>query len=531
MDTNSLSQRWESRHRRSQHVQPEQADDEGTFGLPVRLAKFNRDDISTILPKNARALHDEIHAASNAVPELITTVMLSTTSVATQCLFDVEYFDMIRCPTSISAIYVSGSGSRKSWVNDELTQAHSDFQILESEGSPDLHEAAADKIILKAKIKAAIKEIHENIHDPEKLLEARKRFIDLSQPERGTAKNAANIMHRDVSYAALARSIESQSACTSWINPDATTILPQLGRMMPQFCLLWDGAAIQRERMTTESVFQSEPRMAVSWGMQTKRFKAYVKEHGADFIDVGMGARTLIAMCKPLPPQKNPRRVKVVREARDRHNANISRIFERYAKMLRSGKIKRTALTLAESAEEQFRTTLAWIEENRAEGGCLGNIPEFANRIPENILRIAANLHVIEQREGTVIQRDILLSAIRLIIFFTEQHIALFGEINVPLEEKYARAVLEYLRREFKKFEVRGTPWTGWIVTVRQIQQYVGNAEIRSKRNYVVDALYVLAHEGIVRLNFAPGEKVVSVQLLDSHFGTRPKDIPKLDHH
>ncbi|WP_247351398.1 DUF3987 domain-containing protein [Ralstonia pseudosolanacearum] len=346
MYTNSVSQRWESRHSQSRQVQPEQADDEGTFGLPARLAEFNRDDISTILPKNARALHDEIHAASTAVPELITSVMISTTSVATQCLFDVEYLDVIRCPTSISAIYVSGSGSRKSRVNEELTQAHSDFQIFESEGSLDLHEAAADKIILKAKIRDAVKAIQENIHDPEKLFDARRRFIDLSKPEQTTAKNAANIMHRDVSYAALARSIESQSACTSWINPDATTILPQLGRMMPQFCLLWDGAAIQRERMTTESVFQSEPRMAVSWGMQTKRFKAYVKEHGADFIDVGMGARTLIAMCRPIPPQKTPRRVKVVREARDRHNANISRIFERYAKMLRSGKIKRTALLI-----------------------------------------------------------------------------------------------------------------------------------------------------------------------------------------
>lgn len=531
MDTNSLSRHWESRHSRSPQAQPEQTHDDGTFGLPARLDKFNRNDISTILPKNARALHDEIHAVSNAVPELITTVMLSTTSVAAQCLFDVEYFDMIRCPTSISAIYVSGSGSRKSRVNDELTQAHSDFQILESEGSSDLHEAAADKIILKAKIKDAIKEIQENIHDPEKLLEARRRFIDLSQPEHGAAKNAANIMHRDVSYAALARSIESQSACTSWINPDATTILPQLGRMMPQFCLLWDGAAIQRERMTTESVFQSEPRMAVSWGMQTKHFKAYVKEHGADFVDVGMGARTLIAMCRPIPPQKNPRRAKVVREARDRHNANISRIFERYATMLRSGKIKRTALTLSDSAEEQFRTTLAWIEENRAERGYLSDIPEFASRMPENILRIASNLHVIEQREENVIQRDILLSAIRLMIFFTEQHIALFGDINTPLEEKYARAVLEYLWREFKKYEVRGTPWTGWIVTVRQIQQYVGNAEIRSKRDYVVDALYVLAHEGIVRLNFAPGEKVVSVQLMHSYFGAHRKDVPKPNHH
>ncbi|WP_247351389.1 DUF3987 domain-containing protein, partial [Ralstonia pseudosolanacearum] len=189
------------------------------------------------------------------------------------------------------------------------------------------------------------------------------------------------------------------------------------------------------------------------------------------------------------------------------------------------------SITLSNSAEEQFRTTLAWIEENRAEGGYLSSIPEFANRMPENILRIASNLHIIEQREGSVIQRDILLSAIRLIIYFTEQQIALFGDINTPLEEKYARTVLEYLWREFKKYEVRGTPWTSWIVTVRQIQQYIGNAEIRSKRDHVVDALYVLAHEGIVRLNLAPGEKVVSVQLLNSYFGTHRKDMQKPDRH
>ncbi|KST73066.1 hypothetical protein WS76_02080 [Burkholderia humptydooensis] len=196
--------------------------------------------------------------------------------------------------------------------------------------------------------------------------------------------------------------------------------------------------------------------------------------------------------------------------------------------MLRAGKVERTILALGDSAEEQFCKTLAWIEENRAEHGYLANIPEFANRMPENILRIAANLHVIEQREGTEIQRDILLSAIRLMIFYTEQHMALFGDIHMPLEEKHARAVLEYLRVEFNKYEARGTHWTSWIVTVRQIQQFIGKTEIRSKRDYVVDALHVLADAGIMRLNFGPSEKVVSVQLLESHFGAPHKEVPRL---
>lgn len=531
MDTPSFSRSWESRHNRRPQMQSEQIEEARTFGLPVRLTRFDRNDISTVLPKNARTLYDEIHAVSNAVPELITTVMLSTTSVATQCLFDVAYFDVIRCPTSIAAIYVSGSGSRKSRVNEELTQVLSDFQLRESEGTQGLCEAAVDQIVLKAKIRQATKDIEENINDPEKLHEAKLRYIALSRPETGTAKNAANIMHRDVSYAALARSIESQSACTSWVNPDATSILPQLGRMMPQMCLLWDGAAIQRERMSSESVFQAKPRMAIAWGMQTKRFKDYVKEHGVDFIDVGMGARTLIAMCTPIPPSKNSRRVAVVREARDRHNANIARILERYAKMLRARKVERKTLTLADSAEEQFGATLAWIEENRAEHGYLADIPEFANRMPENILRIAANLHIIEQREGTEIHRDILLSAIRLMIFYTEQHMALFGDIHMPIEEKHARAVLEYLRVELNKYEARRTHWTSWIVTVRQIQQFIGKTEIRSKRDYVVDALHVLADAGAVRLNFGPAEKVVSAQLLDSYFGAPRRGLPRLGRH
>lgn len=523
MDTSLFSKKWDSKYNQPPPIQPEKLEEAGTFGLPAHLIRFDRNDISTLLPRNARALHDEIHAVSNAVPELIATVMLSTTSVATQCLFDVEYLDAIHCPTSISAIYVSGSGSRKSTVNDQLTQALCDFQLRESEGTRDLSEVTADKIILNAKIKDAIREIQNSINDPEKLSDAKLRYIALLKPESGAAKSAANIIHRDVSYAALARSIERQSACTSWVNPDATTILPQLGRTMPQFCLLWDGAAIQRERISTDSVFQTEPRMAVSWGMQTKRFQNYAKEHGADFVDVGMGARTLIAMCRPIPPSKNARRVKVVREARDRHNANVSRILERYAKMLRGGKVERITLTLAEGAGEQFRTTLAWIEENRAEQGFLANIPEFANRMPENILRIASNLHVIEQREGTEIQRDILLSAIRLMIYYTEQHSSLFGDINTPLEEKHAHAVLEYLQGEFNKYEAKKTTWECWIVTVRQIQQFVGKTEIRSKRDYVVDALNVLADKGVVRLNLGPGEKVVSVRLLGSYFGARRK--------
>jgi hypothetical protein len=165
---------------------------------------------------------------------------------------------------------------------------------------------------------------------------------------------------------------------------------------------------------------------------------------------------------------------------------------------MRVGKVKRTTLTLKADAKSQFDLTLKWIASNRSDGGYLAKIPEFANRMAENMLRIASNLHVIEERQGTEIELDVLQSAIRLMTFYTEQHIALFGDINTSIEEKHAAIILELLKRIFNDWEFRYTPYGNRFANVRRLQQHVGSQEIRAKKVHVVGALMVLVRQRIV---------------------------------
>ncbi|WP_238500783.1 MULTISPECIES: DUF3987 domain-containing protein [Ralstonia] len=504
-----------------------QQEQEKPFGLPLEMAQFDRQDISSVLPRNARALHDEVHAVTESVPELITTVMLSSTAVATQCLFDVAYLDMIQCPPSIAGIFVAGSGSRKTKSFLELTEAHRDFQAAESDGPQDQYELKAELKIWEARERSLLKKIDESLNSEEQLDKLKEQYAALLKAKPGVAKTAANIMHKDVTYPSLARSIEVQSPCTSWMSEEATSILPDLRRLMPHLNSAWDGTLMQRARIASDPVYQAAPRFSICWGMQPKRWAAYVRDLGEDFVDVGMGPRALIAVCRPVKPNPNPRRVSVVREARNRHNANLAGMFNRHARAMRSGKIERTTLTLSAAAQTQFDLTLRWIAENRTGNGYLAKIPEFANRIAENTLRVAANLHVIEERQGTEIGLDILQSAIQLMIFYTEQHIALFGDINTPIEERHAAIVLQLLKRFFNEWEFHYVPYSNRVVTVRKIQQYVGTQEIRSKRTHVVDALAFLERQRIVSpLSDAKGD-ILGVTLNDDYFRnqTRPGSL------
>ena len=507
------SSRWESHPR---HSMIEKAP-EKPFGLPLALFQFDRRDISTVLPPIARALHDEVQVAAGGVPaEQIVTVLLGTISVATQCLYDVEYHEKIHCPTSLFTIYIAGSGKRKSTINNELTRAHREFQDSEHAEPNVQYEHQAKMRVWEAKKRALNKKIDESLDNDAELEIIQAQLAEHLKKKPKVVKAASNIVELDITFAALSQNIESQSPCTSWVNDDASAVLPRLKSLSSNFTRLWDGSVHKRNR--TENVaYQADPRLAIAWGMQPKRFGKHIQENGEDFLDVGLAPRALIAACRSLQPNLTTSNVKVVREARDRHYANVMQMFTRYAEMLRAGKIERETLTLSPQALQQFNATLQWIEINKQVGKALEKIPEFANRLAENILRVAANLHVIEERDGTEIDLDVLQSAIQLMVFYTEQHIAIFGSINVPIEEKYAAKVLEFLSKKFNYWEVTYTPSHARIVGVREVQQRVGSTEARSKKEHIIVALEYLQRQGVIYAKHGP-QGLVSVMLNDSYF-------------
>lgn len=490
---------------------------DNSFGLPLAMTRFDRGRIGAILAPHARALHDEIHAATEVVSEQIVTVMLGTISAATQCLYEVEYRHHIHCPTSLFTIYIAGSGNRKSTVNDILIWPHRQFQDTEQIDADAQYMFEAKLTIWEVKKRALRKKIESSLDDNIALEKLTLQLAEHMKSKPGMVKNAGNIIELDITFSALAKNIENQSPCTSWDNDDATAILPDLKRLSSHLTRLWDGRLLKRDRMES-AVYQPNPRLAIVWGMQPKRFANHVKENGEDFLDVGLAPRALIAVCRARQPNPNISTVKVVSEARDRYNANVTRMLTRYAEMLRSGKIERTTITLSPDAQTQFELTLRWIEANKGEGGYLKKIPEFTNRLAENILRVAANLHILEERDETEIGLDVLQSAIKLMCFYTEQHIALFGDINMPIEEKHAAIILKLLMRVFNEAEAHKTPLYERMVGVRWIQQRASGEKIRDKRDYIVMALEELARQGIVDPIYGPRGVIERVRLNDRYF-------------
>jgi Protein of unknown function (DUF3987) len=484
------------------------------WGLPQELLQNHQVDLAAILPKDVAELLDEIVADVGATQELVFSMILATSAIAVQGVFNVQHpnADMKPIPASLFVIGIAGSTQRKSTVLECLTEEFEAYQKSESKSDIRIKVQEAQYRGWSKKYEKICTQIEENFDDPEKVTELQGKLEELEtvKPERG--KSGINLINRDTSLPALLDGTEMQSPNTSSVLHEARDMLSQLRRWMATLNLLWDGATIKRDRPATKPVFQFEPRFSLAWLTQSTRWKEYLLENGGDFLESGLGGRVLAVTCPDRKPTGEIRRHSIARNARDRHNARIRKLIVMFDENLKSGKVnERAELTRSSGANELFMKVRSWIDFNLDCSGYFKDIPEFGGRCAENIMRIAAVLHAIAGCNGTEISEDIMRSAILVMRFLADQHLTMCGDLRKPAGELYAKKVEQYLLLCFNSGMRQPIP-------VRMIQQNVGSREMRKKREYVTDALEILARKSIVGPIYGRGGSIVAVNLNWDHF-------------
>ncbi|PUA19560.1 DUF3987 domain-containing protein [Glaciimonas sp. PCH181] len=468
------------------------------WGLPQELLQNRQADLAAILPKDVAELLDEIVADVDATQELVFSMILATSAIAVQGVFNVQHpnADMKPIPASLFVLGIAGSAQRKSTVLECLTEEFEVYQKMESKSDIRIKVQEAQYRGWSKKYEKICTQIEENFDDPEKVSELQGKLEELetTKPERG--KSGINLINRDTSLPALLDGTEMQSPNTSSVLHEARDMLSQLWRWMATLSLLWDGATIKRDRPATKPVLQFDPRFSLVWIIQPKRWKEYLLNHGTDFLESGLGGRLLAVTCPDRKPTGQIRRHSIGRNARDRHNARIKTLIMMFDENLKTGKVDaRAELTRSSGANELFMKVRSWIDLNLSNGGYFKDIPEFGGRCAENIMRIAGVLHVIAGCNGMEISEDIMRSVVLVMRFLADQHRTMFGDLRKPVGERYAKKVEQFLLRCFNSGTQQPIP-------VRTIQQGVGSQEMRKKRVYVTDALEILAKKNIVSLIF-----------------------------
>jgi hypothetical protein len=484
------------------------------WGLPQELLQNRQADLAAILPKDVAELLDEIVADVDATQELVFSMILATSAIAVQGVFNVQHpnADMKPIPASLFVIGIAGSAQRKSTVLECLTEEFENYQKSESKSDIRIKVQEAQYRGWSKKYEKICTQIEENFDDPEKVTEFEGKLEELEtvKPERG--KSGRNLINRDASLSALLQGTEMQSPNTSSVLLETRDMLSLLRGWIGTLNLLWDGATIKRDRTTMESVLQFDPRFSLTWVIQPKRWKQYLLENGEDFLESGLGGRVLAVTCPDRKPTGEIRRHSIARNARDRHNARIRKLIVMFDENLKSGKVnERAELTRSSGANELFMNVRSWIDCNLDNYGYFKEIREFGGRCAENIMRVAGVLHVIAGCNGTEISEDVMRSAILVMRFLADQHLKMFGDLRKPVGELYAEKVEQFLWQCFNSGERRP-------ISVRTIQQRVGSREMRTKREYVTDALEILARKSIVGPICGRGGSIVAVALNWDYF-------------
>lgn len=141
------------------------------WGISPELLQGNRDALISVLPHDVVELVDEIVADTGATSELVLAMVLGTSAIGVQCVYDIQppHMNMKPIPASLFVIGIAGSTRRKSAVLNLLTEAYVEYQ--QSEALSEVHDTVQNARLRgwKADRQQIVEEIEAHYKDAQKV--------------------------------------------------------------------------------------------------------------------------------------------------------------------------------------------------------------------------------------------------------------------------------------------------------------------------------------------------------------------------
>lgn len=368
-----------------------------------------------------------IKAASGAPSGLIGQSLIAAASLATQAHANVE-IDGRKYPTSLFCLSIGASGERKSFVDSEALNAHREYEkqmlskyeeeieIFNVEQESYEHE----KRMLMSKHKSSTK---KSILDALKNLGASPKF----------PKSEIMLME-EPTYEGVVKALENGRPSIGLFSDEGGRMIG--GHAMSKenqlktiagLCSIWDGKPISRTRAGEGSSKIYGKRMSLHLMIQPKVSELIL---GNEIIlDQGFLARCL--MVSPVTTiGSRPYRDVNLNEDKDILNYRSiikGLLCHPLPKMPNTNDLAPRALMLAPAEKNLWILFHDHVEENMQTEKSFAEIRSFASKAPEQVLRIAGVLSLMEDLEATYIKYYHLESAIHLVTFYLSEAVRLRG--------------------------------------------------------------------------------------------------------
>ena len=410
------------------------------------------------LPALIRGAVLEVCGFVKAPIPLVAMSALAALSVAIQVHTDVQRDIKLEGPCGLFLCGIADSGERKTSCDGYFTKAIHDYQAREHEKAKPLIQAyetdldawKAQRSGVQEKIKAETK-----AGKPTKALIDQLHDLDKHKPR---APRVPRLIYSDATPEALALSLVKGWPSGGVFSNEGGIVLGGHAmnkdvamRNMGRLNSFWDGKVPATDRATSESYGDTTARMTMSLQVQEPTLRAFFDNTKGLARGTGFLARFLVAwptstmgtrMFTP-PPDGWP--------ALAAFNARLTAILDRAAPVDEDGILTPTMLTLAPDAKAAWVTFHDAIEVELKTGGELYDLRDVGSKAADNVVRMAALLHVFAGSIGPI-DRECVESVVPVITWHLLEAKRFLGELAMPAElanpMRLETWMLDYCRRE-----------------------------------------------------------------------------------
>jgi hypothetical protein len=393
----------------------------------------------------------------------IAMTALAVAAYATQYCANLERPDGAIAPLGITLIGLAESGERKTTVFNRVFDPIYKFQdeIFSSERRRNERYIAEHKlwaVRVKAAARAidaaARKGIERNLD-----MEEAYRALHLEEP---TPPIEATLIIQNATPQSILKSLTQRYPTSALISDDASSLLN--GHAFRDLALLnslWDGRPEKKDLVNQRIVSKWPTRLTTLLMIQPNEWAHFLKNRGQHAKDIGFLSRALVMRTMITAGTRFIQDQFTFRQNGSVFADRIRSLIEETHRRILEGKTELPVISMPPQTYQLWVNFYNEIEHACCHNGMLYFIKDFASKIPEQALRIAAVLQFFDTGR-LYIDPQYLNAGISIARFFLTEHIEIFAPqtLSAPIKPDF-EILFDYLvgraQSKEERFWTRGT--------------------------------------------------------------------------
>jgi len=404
------------------------------------------------LPLIASDAIDEAHQNTGVSKELFALVILAAMSTSAQGLYNVSPTPGFTRPTTIHTTGIGESGIGKTTAIDILFKPIFEYeQELDKKYQKEKEEYNANLAVWDA-INKNLKKTVTQTGDEKTTNQFKEHQQNKPKPPRKKSITAS-----DYSNAGLIKELNNNPKTVTLISAEANEIFNSKEFKNPTLLLkAWGSENFRKTRHNIENISLNEYRLSLTALINKTQYDQFRSGNGKNSKEVGLDARILFM--EVTERKKSPSTAKYKEEKLNTFYSFTNKLLDKTFND-NNNTSERKCLNFSKNASERWHQIIDEVNRACEPGDYFEHHHEYAAKLPDNIARIAALLHIFDQCTGEISLRT-LDRAEQICSWFADEFIGIFPQQHDHTAlQKQAEKLLNFIISECQKLGKNDIPF------------------------------------------------------------------------